>query len=479
MKRIFFAAAAALALAACTKRAEPIKIAEIKEGTYEPADWGKVYPLEYELWKKTAEKTPAGKSRYKPGWDTDGKIYDKLSEYPYLALLFKGWGFGIEYNEPRGHWHMLTDVLEIDDSRIKAGGACLTCKTPYAQELQEKHGKDYFSKPFLEVHSWIPKEHRELGAACIHCHDPADMSLRLRNQFTLGKALGRLGVDQSKLSRQEMRSLVCAQCHVTYVVSKDKDMKSQDVFFPWQHGKFGAIRIEDIIKKIKSDPAHLEWTQEVTGFKLGFLRHPEFELFSNASPHWRAGLACADCHMPYTRVGSTKISDHRVMSPLKKDMKACITCHSQGEGWLRERVYQIQDRTVSRLIRAGYAAAEAAKLFELANKAGAAGKKIDKDLYAEARENYEQAFYRVVFIGAENSTGFHHPDETLRVLGDAGSYARKAEGLLRQALAKAGVDAPAKTDLELKKYLENRGKKKLGFDRSMEFRDPYAGRDGI
>ncbi|MDT8285641.1 MAG: ammonia-forming cytochrome c nitrite reductase subunit c552, partial [Elusimicrobiales bacterium] len=170
----------------------------------------------------------------------------------------------------------------------------------------------------------------------------------------------------------------------------------------------------------------------------------------------------------------TKISDHRVMSPLKNDMKACITCHSQGENWLRERVYQIQDRTVSRLIRSGYAAAEAAKLFELANEAGAAGKRIDKALYAEARENYEQALYRVIFIGAENSTGFHHPDEVLRVLGDAGSYARKAEGLLRQALAKAGVNAPAKTDLELRKYLENRGEKNLGFDRSMEFEDPYA-----
>ncbi|MDT8287460.1 MAG: ammonia-forming cytochrome c nitrite reductase subunit c552, partial [Elusimicrobiales bacterium] len=298
MKRILFAAAAALALAACTKRAEPIKIAEIKEGTYEPAEWGKVYPLEYERWKKTAEKIPAGKSRYKPGWDTDGKIYDKLSEYPFLALLYKGWGFGIEYNEPRGHWHMLSDVMEVDESRLKAGGVCLTCKTPYAQAMQEEHGKDYFSRPIREVHSWIPKEHRELGTACIQCHDPADMSLRLLNQFTLGKALDRLGVNQSRLSRQEMRSLVCAQCHVTYVVRKDKDMKSEGVFFPWQNSKFGAIRIEDIIKKIKSDPAHLEWTQKVTGFKLGFLRHPEFEMFSNASPHWRAGLACADCHMP-------------------------------------------------------------------------------------------------------------------------------------------------------------------------------------
>ena len=48
-----------------------------------------------------------------------------------MALLFNGWGFGVEYNEPRGHYYMLIDQLEIDPSRLKAGGVCLTCKSPY------------------------------------------------------------------------------------------------------------------------------------------------------------------------------------------------------------------------------------------------------------------------------------------------------------------------------------------------------------
>jgi len=41
----------------------------------------------------------------------------------------------------------------------------------------------------------------------------------------------------------------------------------------------------------------------VTGFKLAFIRHPEYELFTNNSVHWQAGVACSDCHMPYTKVG--------------------------------------------------------------------------------------------------------------------------------------------------------------------------------
>jgi len=463
--------------AACTKNAEPIKVSEIKEGEYEPKEWAKNYPLEYEGWKATEDPTPAGKSYYKKGWDTDGKIYDKLSEFPYMPLLFSGWGFGIEYNEPRGHMHMLADVLDVDPSRRKAGGVCLTCKTPYAQELQEKYGRDYFSKPFEEIHALIPKNHQKLGAACIHCHDPKDMSLKIKNEFTLVKALKDMGVDTSRLSNQDMRSLVCAQCHVTYVIPKDKEMHSTGVFFPWQNSKYGRITIEDIIKRIKSDPAHLEWTQAVTGFKLGFLRHAEFELLSNDSTHWKAGLACADCHMPYTRAGSKKISDHRVMSPLKKDMKACIQCHTQGKEWLMERVKAIQDRTASLQLRAGYATAAAAKLFERANAAQKAGKTVDQALYAKAREYYEEAFYRVTFIGAENSMGFHNPPETLRVLGDAAYFAGKSEGLLRQALAQAGEPAPARVDLELGKYLDGRGKKKLNFDKTVEFKDPFKNQE--
>jgi len=471
--------ALAVSFSACSKQPEPIKVSEIKAGEYEPKEWGKNYPREYEGWKATGDPEPAGLSKYKRGSEAGGKVYDKLSEYPYLALLFNGWGFGLEYNEPRGHMHMMDDVLDVDPARRKAGGACLTCKTPYAQDLQEKYGKDYFSKPFAEIHALIPRNHQKLGAACIHCHDPADMALKIHNRFTLVKALKSMGVDTDKLSTQDLRTLVCAQCHVTYVVQKDKDMHSSNVMFPWKNSKQGHIAIEDIIKTIKSDPSNLEWTQAVTGFKLGFVRHPEYELFSNNSTHWQAGLACADCHMPYVRSGAYKISDHRIMSPLKNGMKACLQCHTEGVDWLRARIMAIQDRTASLLLRAGYGTATAAKLFEKANAAQKAGKKIDPALYAKAKDYYEEAFYRAAFIGAENSTGFHNPTEALRVLGDAVAFAGKSEALLRQALAQAGVSVPAKIDLELPKYLNNRGEKKLNFDKPVEFKDPFGNQEKL
>jgi nitrite reductase (cytochrome c-552) len=456
------------------QKAEMVRPVKIADNDYDPADWGKAYPVNYELWKQTEEPTPAGKSKYKRGFDADRITYDKLSEFPYLALLFNGWGFGIEYNEPRGHAHMISDQLEVDAARVKAGGVCLTCKTPYAPKLEKDMGKDYYSKPYQDVHAMIPEQHRKLGVACIDCHDNKDMSLRISREFTLVKALKDMGVDPQKLSRQEMRSMVCAQCHVTYSIPKDQDMHSTGVFFPWQGSTMGNISVENIIKKIRSDPSYGEWKQTVTGFKMAFIRHPEYELFSNNSVHWKAGAACADCHMPYTKVGSSKVSDHRIVSPLKNDMKACMQCHTESTDWLKGQVFAIQDRTTSLMIRAGYATATVAKLFEKANAVQESGKKVDKALYDKAKNFYEEAFYRVVYIGAENSVGFHNPTEAQRNLGDAVAFAGKAEGLLRQALAKAGIDTPVTVNLELEKYLDGRGKKKLAFDKKVEFKDPYG-----
>ncbi|RNC67707.1 MAG: ammonia-forming cytochrome c nitrite reductase subunit c552 [Desulfuromonadales bacterium] len=471
-RAIIGAVVAALLVSFCPSRDGEAKTVRIPEGEIDPIVWGKAYPTEYEMWKMTDQPEPPGKSKYKRGFDADRITLDKLSEFPFLALLLNGWGMGVEYNEPTGHANMLRDQLEVDASRVKAGGVCLTCKTPYAPKLQKEMGGEYYRKPFREVLAGIPEQHRTLGVACIDCHDTRDLSLRISREFTLGSALRDMGVDRSTLTRQEMRSLVCAQCHVTYSIPKDREMKSEGLFFPWQGSRWGKITIENIIGRIRSDPAHGEWTQSVTGFRMGFIRHPEFEFFSNNGLHWRARAACSDCHMPFVMVGDRKISDHRIMSPLKNDLKACERCHIGSREWLRKQVFAVQDRTISGFIRAGYATATVAKLFELTHRKQAAGKRIDKTLYDQAKDHYLEAFYRVVFMGAENSVGFHNPTEAMRILGDAASHAARAEALLRQGLAGAGVTVPKKVDLQLEKYLNKRGSKKLMFKPELRVKDP-------
>ena len=471
---VFITAALLLSYSCTPPKTEPVRPVKIADGDIDPANWGKAYPIHYDLWKKTEEPTEAGKSKYKRGFDADKIIYDKLSEFPFLSLLFNGWGFGIEYNEPRGHAYMVIDQIDIDAGRIKAGGVCLTCKSPYATKLEKEMGIDYYKMPFKEVLAKIPEQYRKLGVACIDCHNNNDMSLNISRGFTLNAALKDMGIDSSKLTRQEMRSAVCAQCHVTYNITKDQEMKSVGIYFPWQGSTMGNISIENIVKKLRSDPSVLEWKQNVTGYKMPFIRHPEYELFSYNSVHYKAGAACADCHMPYTKVGAYKVSNHRVTSPLKTDLRACVQCHSESAEWLRAQVESIQDRTVSLMIRSGYATSTVAKLLEKVHTTQAAGKAIDTALYDKAKDYYMEAFLRLNFIGAENSVGFHNPAEALRVLGDSLAFAGKSEALLRQALAKAGVDLPVKVDLEMNKYIEGRGEKKLKFNPAMEIKDPFG-----
>ena len=262
---------------------------------------------------------------------------------------------------------------------------------------------------------------------------------------------------------------VCAQCHVTYTMPKNAQMKTTDVLFPWSGSQWGNISVENIIATIKSDPTYKEWTQSVTGFKLGFVRHPEFEFFSKDSPHWQAGLSCADCHMPSTDAADQTISDHRIMSPLKNDLTACADCHTEEPNSLREMVLAIQDNTATVMINTGYALAGVAKLF-LSWLITAPQQKPLQPLLSISRQKRptNRLFYRLMFIQNENSTGFHNPPEATRILNDTQKYTNTAERLLREAIITSGITIPEIVDLELDQYLYNRGDKKLNFNHDME-----------
>jgi nitrite reductase (cytochrome c-552) len=464
--------AAALFLSGVLAPPEPrlVKVGAVPEGTIEPRDWGNVYPQEYESWARTWEPRPAGKSAYKRGWDTDNILWDKLSEFPFMALLFQGFGFSTEYNEPRGHHYMRIDQDIIDPVRTKSGGVCLNCKTPYMDSLVRAHGKGFYSMPWQEAISKIPAQHKDLGATCYDCHDSRTMDIRTnRGAFTAG--LAKLG--KKEFTRQEKRILACAQCHNTYNIPKDEAGKPVGLEHPWKGSEWGNISVENIIRDIKSEPSWREWTHRVTGIKLAFLRHPEFEFFTRQSVHFKAGLSCADCHMPYRRSGSVKISDHNVMSPLKDDCFACGKCHPDQAAPLRDQVVEIQKSTLSLINRAGYACAAAAKLFETANSARAAGKTLNAARIAKAEDFYIEAIYRTIYMGAENSVGFHNPAEAGRILGDAVAFAGRAEALLRQELAGAGTNVPDEVPLRLGKYLNNRGERNLGFKAEQELADPF------
>lgn len=130
--------------------------------------------------------------------------------------------------------------------------------------------------------------------------------------------------------------------------------------------------------------------------------------------------------MPYKREGALKISDHHVRSPMLNINRACQTCHKVAEEELKARVETIQERT----FRLRNLAMDA--LVELIEdiKQAKAGIKNDAEL-DPARNFQRRAQFLLDFVEAENSTGFHAPQEAARILGESIDAARKGQIALR------------------------------------------------
>jgi nitrite reductase (cytochrome c-552) len=111
-----------------------------------------------------------------------------------------------------------------------------------------------------------------------------------------------------------------------------------------------------------------------------------------------------------------------------------MECHKQSAEWLKQQVWNKQDRVNHMFTKAGYAVAEAALLIEQA--IGTPG--IVEESLSKAKDLYHEAYLRNTFIGSENSMGFHNTPEALRVLGDALDQARQVQLLAREAILKAG-----------------------------------------
>jgi nitrite reductase (cytochrome c-552) len=213
-------------------------------------------------------------------------------------------------------------------------------------------------------------------------------------------------------TRQEMRSMVCAQCHVEYYFKGEGKL----VTYPWDKG----LKVEQI-ETYYNDASYKDWVHKETGAAVLKAQHPEFEMWSQGI-HARSGVACADCHMPYVREGAVKVSNHHVRSPLLNVAQACQTCHRVPEQEIKARALTVQDRNAALLTRGEKALVGLIDAIVAAQKAGA----TDAQLKA-ARDLQRQAQWRLDFVSAENSMGFHAPQEAARILAEAIDYARQGE----------------------------------------------------
>ncbi len=395
------------------------RVVELNDTVSDPAVWGKNFPMQYDLYLRTVDqqRTKYGGSEALPHSPTEADprtavARSKLEQDPRLKVMWAGYAFSKDYRERRGHAYMLEDQTFTERQQANPPGACLNCHASMVTVYNEAGTGDVM-KGFQAINHMKYMDARKLArhpVACIDCHDPETMQLRVtRPAFMEGiKALkasqGVQNYDVNKMAtRQEMRSYVCAQCHVTYYFKPPE----KTLTFPWTKG----LTVENIIAHEDENKVK-EWEHPDTGAPLIKARHPEFEVWS-MGVHARSGVACADCHMPYTRMGGLKISDHQVNSPLLKINRSCQTCHHFPEEELRQRAEEIQDRFFNLRNTA------LDSLMDLISDIKANKDKAAPEQLAKARDSQRRCGFMIDFIMSENSMGFHAPQEAERILGDA------------------------------------------------------------
>jgi len=418
--------------------------------TEDPAVWGKNFPFQYDGYRRTVDmvRTRYGGSEAVPRTPNEADprsivSRSRLEEDPRLKTMWAGYAFATDFREERGHAYMLDDQTYTERQKVKAQpGTCMHCHAsvfvPY-----KKLGDGDLIRGFEKMNQMPYEEARKLvthPVACIDCHEPETMQLRVtRPGFLEGiRALkafqGVKDYDPNTMAtRQEMRSFVCGQCHVEYYFRGPE----KRLVYPWAKG----IKVEEILDYYDEENFQ-DWTHADTGAAVLKAQHPEFEMW-NQGIHARSGVACADCHMPYKREGAFKVSDHHVRSPLLNVNRACQTCHKWPEEELMARVHTIQERTFK--LR-GQALEAVVGLIHDLTAARAAGKR-DPEL-ATARDLQRHAQFRLDFIEAENSMGFHAPQEAARILAEAIDLARQGQIAVRDASFKpsnaAATLAPAR-----------------------------------
>lgn len=408
---------------------------------------GKNYPQEYQSYLQTSDTTF---SSYQGG----GAMRDVLEEDPRLVVLWAGYGFSKDYSQGRGHYYAIEDIhntLRTGAPKGEGDGpmpsTCWTCKSPDVPRLMNEIGVTEFYSG-----KWADKGHEVVNPiGCADCHDSKTMKLQITRP-ALVEAFESMGKDITKATHQEMRSLVCAQCHVEYYFNKNLPGKEGVPYlvFPWKNG-FSAENMEQYYDDIDFQ----DWTHDISKAPMLKAQHPGYEVFMTGV-HADRGVSCADCHMPYKSEGGQKYTDHHIQSPLNNTANACQVCHREETTKLVANVYERQQKfNESRLKLEDLlvkAHIEAGKCWEL----GATTEQM-KAILTDIRH----AQWRWDYAAASHGGSFHSPVESARVVASGLVIAQEARVKLARMLAELGHNKPVEMpDLSTKE----KAQKFIGLD---------------
>lgn len=460
----------ALVFAGCTEVPEPETPKYETDLTEEEAErniaFEEYFPLQYQTYQRTMAEGFAADdgqmTEYGGSIPHAKHLCDDLPEgykycQPYLKNLWLGYAFSFEYNRARGHGNAVHDILDIDrvsdyGDSAEMPATCWNCKSNKVPGYVEEYGDDFWAMEFNDFREEHDLEEHTIG--CNLCHDPENMDLRITS-LPLQEDLERRGKPWEEASRNEMRALVCGQCHVEYYFevpgpgarpgryfTEDEEGVPAKVTFPRGEG-MDAEDMYEYFKYVGNSERKgfegwfVDWTHPVSDTPMLKTQHPEYEIWQDGV-HGSAGVACADCHMPYTRLdGKKKISSHFVTSPLRSletIERTCGQCHAdQDPEYLKDRVIYTQERTWNQLLLAQEESVQAHEAVRLASEYTGQVRSNYEELMIQARERIRKGQWFWDYISAENSAGFHNPSKVLDTLAKSQKYSRQAVQYAMQA----------------------------------------------
>ena len=399
---------------------------QVSYGQFEPRNevWGQNFPREFQSHYETADTSLRT-------LHNGNAVIDMLEVDPRLVVLWAGYGFSKDYTQGRGHYYSVEDVRHslrtgapVDGASSPMPNTCWTCKSTDVPRVMNEKGIANFYKG-----SWETKGAEIVNPiGCADCHDAKTMNLRI-SRPALIEAFERRGKDISKASHQEMRSLVCAQCHVEYYFDKKKIAGVPYLTFPWDNG----LSCEEM-EKYYDERNFTDWTHKLSKAPMLKAQHPGYELYLTGV-HANRGVSCADCHMPYKTEGGQKFTNHKITSPLDNVANSCQVCHREETKRLVADVYERQNRIIENrnkleelLVRAHIEAQKAWKL--------GATKKQMKDILLDIRHSQ----WKWDYAAASHGGSFHSPVETGRIITKGITEAQDARIKLARLLASMGFN---------------------------------------
>lgn len=377
------------------------------------------YPKEYETWLQTADTSFSSEFN-------GNKPADVLAQRPEMVIFWAGYAFSKDYSAPRGHYYAIQDMLHtlrtgspgVDGMDDIQPATCWACKSPDVPRMMQAMGVEaFYNQKWSAMGSEIVNP-----IGCADCHDTETMDLRI-SRPALVEAFSRMGKDISKATHQEMRSLVCAQCHVEYYFRKE----NKYLTFPWDKG----TSMEDV-EKYYDEMEYYDYIHAISKTPILKAQHPDFEI-AQLGIHAQRGVACADCHMPYMSQGGMKFSDHHIQSPLNYIDRTCQVCHRESEEVLRKNVYDRQRMAneIRNKLEKELAAAHIEAKFAWDKGATEATMK-------PVLRYIRQAQWRWDYGVASHGASFHAPQEVTRILSNGLERALQARLAISKVLANLG-----------------------------------------